>query len=71
MSVHYSKLSGRHTAILDQGVTAAQMTAALARYLPAEAPLVEAVTHVGAAMLIFQGAPDPQESDAPQDGEAT
>ncbi len=71
VSVHYSRISGRHTAVIDQGVTASALTAALARYLPADVPLVETLTHVGAAMLIFQGAPDPQERDAPQDGEAT
>ncbi len=71
VTVHYSKISGRHTAVIDQGITASALTAALARYLPGDVPLVETVTHVGAAMLIFQGAPDPRESDAPGDGEAT
>ncbi|EIV90821.1 hypothetical protein [Frankia sp. QA3] len=67
ISVHYSRISGRHTAVIDQGVTASALTAALARYLPADVPLVETLTHVGAAMLIFQGESDPHDGDVPQD----
>ncbi|MCM3920459.1 hypothetical protein ND748_01995 [Frankia sp. AiPs1] len=30
ISVHYSRISGRHTAVIDQGVTASALTSALA-----------------------------------------
>ncbi len=59
VTVHFSRLSGRYTAIIDLDITAAQMTAALARYLPADVRLVETLSHVGATMIVFQGSPDP------------
>ncbi|WP_261565457.1 hypothetical protein [Frankia gtarii] len=59
VSVHFSKISGRYTAIVDVDTTAAQMTTALARYLPAGVRLVETLSHVGATMIVFQGEPDP------------
>ncbi|WP_261555536.1 hypothetical protein [Frankia tisae] len=71
VSVHYSKVSGRHTAVIDRGISAAQMTTALARYLPADVCLVDSVSHAAGIVLTYQGEPDPRESDAPGDGEAT
>ncbi len=59
VSVHFSRLTGRYTAIVDVDTTAAQMTTALARYLPAGVRLVETLSHVGATMIVFQGEPDP------------
>ncbi len=59
VSVHFSRLTGRYTAIIDLDTTAAQMTTALARYLPAGVRLVETLSHVGATMIVFQGEPDP------------
>ncbi len=59
VSVHFSRLTGRYTAIVDVDTTAAQMTTALARYLPAGVRLVETLSHVGATMIVFQGDPDP------------
>ncbi|KJE20355.1 hypothetical protein FF36_05329 [Frankia torreyi] len=59
VSVHFSRLTGRYTAIVDLDTTAAQMTTALARYLPADVRLVETLSHVGATLIVFQGEPDP------------
>lgn len=54
-SVHVSRATGRATVISDVDVTAGELSSALARYLPADVRLVEAVTNAGAVMLVFQG----------------
>ncbi len=56
-SVHHSPLVGQATVLVDQGIRAADLTSALARFLPAGVRLVEASLHAGTVMLVFESAP--------------
>lgn len=58
-TVHYSRLSGRWTVDVDANLTAAQLTATLARYLPAGARLAEALK------IVFQGEADRPDEAGP------
>ncbi|WP_261561620.1 hypothetical protein [Frankia tisae] len=57
-TVHHSPLVGQATVLADQGIRAADLTSALARFLPAGVRLVEATVHAGTVMLVFQGLPE-------------
>ncbi|KLL10813.1 hypothetical protein [Protofrankia coriariae] len=57
-TAHYSRITGRVTVIVDVAMTAAEVTNALAIYLPGDVRLSEAHSLGDTVMLVFQGQPD-------------